>query len=480
MQIAIRENIAGANLQPVLRNAVSSTDHMNRLVSVLFWSVISAAFIGPGTVTVAASAGASFTYELLWTLVFSTIACLVLQEASARLTVMSGRNLGQALRQRYPGGVAGTAVLLLVLGAVVLGCAAYEAGNILGGVAGAALALPLSPRALTLLTVAGAGILLWFSSPRKVALVLSALVAIMGLAFLLTSVRLAPPVWELVRGSLAPRLPEGSALLAAALVGTTVVPYNLFLGSGLALGQRLGELRFGLTVAVVIGGLISMGVVIVGAATEPPLEFSRLSEVLTERLGGWARYLFAFGLFSAGLSSAVTAPLAAAITARSVLAREGSGSSSASRSLWSDESFRFRAVWIGVLGVGLLFGMSGMPPVPVIILAQALNGILLPGVAVFLLIAVNDRRLMGENENHLISNLLMSGIVLVSLFLGLMNLGKAATRALGLRAPAADQIILVTAVAAAVIAIPVWRTAFQKSSEIAAGSEENTNGGVEG
>jgi Mn2+/Fe2+ NRAMP family transporter len=454
---------------------------MNRLVSVLFWSVISAAFIGPGTVTVAASAGAGFSYALLWALVFSTTACVVLQEASARLTVASGSNLGQALRQRYPGGLVGTGILVLVLGAVVVGCAAYEAGNILGGVAGAALVLPLSPRALTLLTVLVAAFLLWFSSPRKVALLLSVLVAIMGLAFLLTAVRLGPPVCELVRGSLTPRLPEGSALLAAALVGTTVVPYNLFLGSGLARGQDLGELRFGLTVAIVVGGLISMGVVVVGAAMEPPLEFSRLSEVLSSRLGGWAQYLFAFGLFSAGLSSAVTAPLAAAMTARSMLAPGGSSSSSTPRSQWSNQSARFRSVWAGVLGVGLLFGVSGAPPVPVIILAQALNGVLLPAVAVFLLIAVNNHQLMRENVNGLLSNLLMGGIVLVSLFLGLMNLGKATARALGLNAaPSAEQIVLLTAVVAGVIAVPVWRSAFRSSAEARLKARSTLNGGFEG
>ena len=128
---------------------------MKRLAAVLLWSVIAAAFIGPGTVTSAASAGAGFGYALLWTLLFSTTACLVLQEASARLTVVSGKTLGEALSERYPAGWRRAVVLVLVLGAVVLGCAAYEAGNILGGVAGAVLALPWSTRTLAVATVTG-------------------------------------------------------------------------------------------------------------------------------------------------------------------------------------------------------------------------------------------------------------------------------------------------------------------------------------
>jgi Mn2+/Fe2+ NRAMP family transporter len=210
-----------------------------------------------------------------------------------------------------------------------------------------------------------------------------------------------------------------------------VVPYNLFLGSGLARGQTLGDFRFGLAVAILIGGLISMGVLVVGAAVTPPFEFSRLSAVLAERLGPWARYLFAGGLFAAGLSSAVTAPLAAAVTARSVL----SAGDSAASSRWSDTSWAFRSVWIGVLSVGLLFGVSGIRPIPVIIVAQALNGVLLPVVAVFLLVAVNDKGSMGNKVNGWLSNLLMSVIVMVSLFLGITNISKAAARGLDVDAP---------------------------------------------
>ena len=112
---------------------------MKRLLSILLWSVIAGAFIGPGTVTTAASAGAGFGLNLVWTLVFSTAACFVLQEAAARLTVASGQELGQAMRARTRKGAAGVLLLVLVLGAIVVGCAAYQAGNILGAVVGASL-----------------------------------------------------------------------------------------------------------------------------------------------------------------------------------------------------------------------------------------------------------------------------------------------------------------------------------------------------
>ncbi len=99
---------------------------------------------------------------------------------------------------------------------------------------------------------------------------LSATVAVMGVAFLATVILLRPPLDTVLQGSFLPTLPAGAGLLVLGLVGTTVVPYNLFLGSGIAAGQTLRELRFGLSVAVVLGGIISMGVLVVGAAVEGP------------------------------------------------------------------------------------------------------------------------------------------------------------------------------------------------------------------
>jgi Mn2+/Fe2+ NRAMP family transporter len=423
---------------------------VKKLAAVLFWSVIAAAFIGPGTVTTAARSGAEFGYSLLWALVFSTVACLVLQEASARLTVVSGRNLGEALRDRYPSGVSGALVLLLVLGAVVLGCAAYEAGNILGGVAGASLALPIGTRTLTLISVAAAAGLLWFNSPRRVALLLSVLVALMGVAFVWTALGLEPRWTSVLRGSLLPSLPAGSALLAIGLVGTTVVPYNLFLGSGIAAGQKLSEVRLGLTVAVGLGGLISMAVLVVGSAVSGEFSFEALAAVLEGRLGTWAGTFFALGLFAAGLSSAVTAPLAAAITARSLFA------SVDEPPRWSDRSWRYRAVWGGVLGVGLAFGVSGVQPIPVIVLAQALNGLLLPIAAVFLLLSVNDRRLMGpEAINGPFSNVMMALVTAVAVVLGAVGVVRAAARAAGSAAPEPARLLTIAGAVALVVALPV-------------------------
>jgi len=287
-------------------------------------------------------------------------------------------------------------------------------------------------------------------------------VAVMGLAFLVTAALLEPSVGGLLAGTLVPTFPPGSALLVLGLIGTTVVPYNLFLGSGVAAGQTLPELRFGLTVAVGLGGLISMAVLVVGSAVPGEFSFPALAAVLTARLGPWAADLFAYGLAAAGVSSAVTAPLAAAITARGLFGGDGGEGAEAAEAAgpdrWSPRGWRYRAVWGGVLATGLLFGLTGVRPVPVILLAQALNGILLPWVAVFLLLAVNDRRLMGRRGlNGPLSNTLMSAVVLVTLLLGTRNVLRAGASAVGLEAPGEGLLLAVAGAVAVALAVPVAR-----------------------
>ncbi|MEW5927134.1 MAG: divalent metal cation transporter [Gemmatimonadota bacterium] len=421
---------------------------MKRILQILFWSIIPAAFIGPGTVTTAASAGARHGYALLWALAFSTVATVVLQEASARVTVVSGRNLGEAIRDRFGGGASGVLVLGLVLGAVVLGNAAFEAGNILGASAGAGLGTGISTALVPLLIGAVAAGVLWIGTPRTVATLLSMTVAFMGIAFLATAFLLAPPAGEVLRGALAPSFPTGTGLLVLGLVGTTVVPYNLFLGSGIAAGQTLAEIRFGLTVAVVLGGIISMGIVVVGAGVAGEFSYEAVAATLSGRLGSWAGPLFAWGLFAAGFSSAITAPFAAAITARALY---GDGSPR-----WGDRGARFRAVWLGVLLVGVGFGVAGVRPIPAIILAQALNGVVLPFAAVFLLLVVNDRAVMGARGiNGPLSNTFMGITVAVTLVLGVSGVLRAAAAAAGMPDPGEGAILGAAAVIAAVLLVPV-------------------------
>jgi Mn2+/Fe2+ NRAMP family transporter len=416
---------------------------MKRVLAVLLWSALSAAFLGPGTVTTAAQAGASHRFALIWALVFGTIACIALQEAAARLTIVSGRPLGRAVAERWRG----RGVAFGLVGSVVLGCAAYEAGNVLGAVAGLRLiAKGISPMALTAAVGTLAALAFVIGAPSRIARTLGVVVAAMGTAFLVVAIRLGAPLGEVLVGAARPGIPAGSEMLVLGLIGTTVVPYNLFLGSGLARGQSLPLARFGIAVAVGLGGAISIAVLVVGSAVTGTFGFGELARVLAGQAGAWTAGLFAFGLAAAGLSSAITAPLAAglAIAGAHPVGRLGRGSTV--------------AIALAVLFFGLGFGLAGVRPVPVIIAAQALNGLVLPAVAIFLLIATNDRRLMGAvHLNGLLANAVLAATAFVSVMLGLRALLGAGTR-IGLPSLPAWSLALVSLLLTSLLAPLVLRT----------------------
>jgi manganese transport protein len=396
------------------------------LSSVLFWSVISAAFIGPGTVTTTAKAGSTYGLTLLWALTFSIVATILLQEAAARITLASGKSLGQIIALKYP--VASQRYLRIMLFiAVAFGCAAYEAGNILGAVAGLHLLSGFSNTWLTLAVGALSFSLLWAGNFQQIARILGMVVFLMGAAFFAVAL-FADPAWWEWKGLVVPRIPPGAGLLTIGLIGTTIVPYNLFLASGIGQGQRMSEMRIGLSLAVLIGGLISGSILVACILVKEPFSFEAVAATMTETLGHWASWLFGFGLFAAGATSAVTAPLAAAITARGLLgARE---------SAWTAKSPSFRAVWMIVLAIGLLFSLLNVKPIPAIILAQAINGVLLPLVAVFLLLAVNDSTVLPAHyRNGLFANIAMLVIVGITGFLGFYNILTAARQVFPTVAP---------------------------------------------
>jgi manganese transport protein len=384
---------------------------MKRIGSILLWSAIAAALIGPGTVTAAASAGANTGAALLWALLFSGIATFTLQEFAGRLAVATGDDLATVLRRRYPTGFAHFATLLLVGGSILLGCAAYEG--------------------ITLGLAAAAALLLLAGSPHSVARLMAVFVALMGGGFLLVALSLAPPAAGLLAGLVpAPGFADDPAALLAvlALVGTTVVPYNLFLGAALARGQGLGDVRFGLAISVGLGVVITAAILVVGTALAGEFSFAALGDVLDERVGAWARTGAGIGLLAAGISSAVTAPLAAALTARGLFGR-------ADDPRWQASGWRFRAVWGAVLLVGLGFGLAEIRPAPAILAAQAFNGILLPLVALFLLAAMNDAGLLGERVNGLLANAFGLLVVGVAAMLGLTALARATATLFGFDLP---------------------------------------------
>ena len=407
----------------------------------MVWLVISAAFIGPGTVTTATKAGATYGTSLLWTLVFAVIACILLQEGAARIYIASGKQLGQAILEQFKTTSTKFSLGLSLTFAVVLGCAAYEAGNILGAVAGVSLSSFLNTKVITIAIVLIAGILLYIGKFHVLTTVLGTLVGIMGIGLLIVVFNLDLDGSAVARGLIIPGFPAGGELLILGLIGTTVVPYNLFLGSRLAESQEIRLMRRGLTMSVLIGGVISIALVLIGSQVEGDFSFMAVSKAIAHASGPWATYLFAFGLFAAGLTSAITAPWAAAVMLSSTLRL-------------NNKQRAFRATWLLVLLTGLTFGLLDIQPIPIIILAQALNGILLPFLSITILLILNNSNIMSEHVNRFKGNLALLAVIWVTSILGLLNLLKAIYSTFGI-----NRVIDITelmAISVIALAVTIW------------------------
>jgi len=339
-----------------------------------------------------------------------------LAEAAARITIASGKNLGEIIAQKYRN--SNSSVSWIIFLAIAFGCAAYQAGNMLGAIEGMKLMTDISPQILTIIIGVIAFVILMLGNFKSIANVLGLVVALMGIAFIYVAFQTDFSFGKIMSSAVVPSFPDNSSLLIIGLIGTTIVPYNLFLASGISQGQSISEMRWGITLAVLIGGLISIAIMLGGAQMTGEFSLAALGAFMGEKLGTYGGGLFAFGLFAAGLTSSITAPLAAAVTARSLFSNE--------KNDWSVHSKNFRWVWGIILLIGLISGMTIGKPEPAIIMAQAINGALLPIVAIFLIFTVNDTALLPkEFLNSNLSNVVTMLLVGVCCFLGINNIFNA-------------------------------------------------------
>ncbi|MBA6152468.1 Nramp family divalent metal transporter [Gelidibacter maritimus] len=384
--------------------------------------LVAAAFIGPGTVTVCTLAGVNFGFALLWAMGLSIIATVVLQEMSARLGLISQKGLSEIIRSEIKNPILKGLTILLILSAIVIGNAAYEAGNISGGVLGMETILGnptviLAGFNLNILSVI-VGIIafsvLYIGNYKVLERVLVSLVILMSVSFLVTAFITQPNLSDIFSGLFVPQVSEENLLTIIGLIGTTVVPYNLFLHASLVKEKwhHASDLKYArkdTIIAVVLGGTVSMSIIISAAAidTQNISSAADLAKGLEPLFGRFAKYFLAIGLFAAGITSAITAPLAAAYVATGCMG-------------WSTsmKSKQFKAVWMFILGLGVLFSSIGFKSIEIIKFAQITNGLLLPIIAGFLLWVMNKSSILGKYKNTIIQNVIGCVIVGVAVFLG--------------------------------------------------------------
>jgi NRAMP (natural resistance-associated macrophage protein)-like metal ion transporter len=381
-----------------------------------------------GGITTYSVLGAETGLRLLWLFPITIVILAIVQEMAARLGVVTGQGLSDLIRDRF--GVRWTAFAMLVLLVANL-------ANTVAEFSGAAAALEIFgvPRLLTVPIVAVAiWALVVYASYRTVERVFLS-VMVVFLAYIVSAV-LAGPDWGAVgRALVTPSLDLDASvlLLMVALVGTTITPYMQFYLQSAVAEKGIDEEELRLEQADAIGGAVWTNVVAVfivvatattifavGGSVETAEDAAR---ALGPVAGELSSALFAFGLFGASVLAATIMPISTAFVICEAFGWE-SGVGKPLR-----DAPAFFGIYTFVLAVGALVVLiPGLDLIPVMIGSQNLQGLLLPIVLVFMVLLVNDERLMGRHRNGRRANVLAWGavglvVVLDAVLLAVSGLG---------------------------------------------------------
>jgi len=388
--------------------------------------LIAAAFIGPGTITLCTLAGINYGMDLLWALLIAILAAMILQTMSIKIGLIGQKNITEAIKSELDTPWIKQIVIALIFLAILIGNTAYEAGNISGAVLGLEalfgtyffdfFGFIINPYSLFIGTIAV--VLLGTGKHKLIERFMIGLVIIMSISFLFTAIVTKPSLQGLFAGLFTFNIPEGSFLMIIGLVGTTIVPYNLFLHTALV-KEKWKNAHFlpfaikDLIIALGLGGLISMSVIITSAGVEID-ELSSVADLaigLEPIFGTLAKYFMALGLFAAGITSTITAPLAAAYVVCGCFG-------------WSTnlDSKYFKVIWFLIIAFGVVISATSIKLISIIKFAQVINGVVLPLIAGLLLWMVNKRSLLGNLKNNTLQNALGGLVVLIALFLSIRTL----------------------------------------------------------
>ena len=290
--------------------------------------LISVGYMDPGNWATDIAAGSQFGYTLLWVLLMSNLMALLLQSLSARLGIVSGRDLAQASRENYP-----KAINYFLYALAEIAIAACDLAEVIGMAIGLQLLFDIPLLVGVTISVLDTFILLFLLrfGIRKMEAFILTLVAIIGVSFLVEMIFAKPAVDELVKGFV-PSIPNDIALyIAIGIIGATVMPHNLYLHSSLVQTRRIerdfkslkSAIKFNIidsAIALNLAFFVNAAILILAASAFFRSGMFQVSEIqdahkfLQPMLGTqWAPVLFAIALIAAGQSSTVTGTLAGQI-----------------------------------------------------------------------------------------------------------------------------------------------------------------------
>ncbi len=400
------------------------------------------AVMGPGLIAGIAGndAGGIATYSqvgavaglsLLWLFPVTIVILAIVQEMAARMGVVTGQGLSDLIRDRF--GVRWTAFAMLVL-------LVANVANTVAEFSGAAAALEIFgvPRYLVVPIVAVAiWALVLFASYRAVERVFLA-TALVFVAYIASAFLVRPDWGEVGRALVTPRFDPSPSilLLMVALVGTTITPYMQFYLQSAVAEKEIDEEELRLEQADAIGGavwtnVIAIFIVVATALTIGGAEITSAADAaraLEPVAGTLAEGLFAVGLFGASVLAATIMPISTAF----VICEAFGWESGVGKRFGDAPAFFSIYTFVLVLGA-LIVLIPGVPLVPVILASQNLQGLLLPFVLVFMVLLVNDRRLMGRHANGRLANVLAWAAVGLVVALDVVLLGVGALGAVGVQ-----------------------------------------------
>src|SRR6266853_919094 len=360
--------------------------------------IASVAYMDPGNFATNIQAGAKYNYNLLWVVVVANIIAMIFQALSAKLGIVTGRNLAELCRERFP-----RPMVWAMWVASEIGAMATDLAEFLGGAIGLSLLLgmPLL-RGMLITGIATYAILtLQRSGFRPIELVIGGLVGVIGASYLV-ELLIAPLDWSAAAfHAVVPRLDDGEAvLLAVGIVGATVMPHAIYLHSGLTQdrvlprtsAERRRLLRFSnreVMLALGLAGLVNLGMVAMAAAVfhdgvhEDVAQIDTAYRTLIPVLGSGAAGVFLVSLIASGLSSSAVGTMAGQVIMQGFV------------------GFRI-PLWLRrlvTMAPAFVVVALGVDASQALVLSQVVLSLILPVPMIALLILTRSRDVMGPYAN---------------------------------------------------------------------------------